>query len=47
MKKIIKCFKTLKDAENYHEKLYNKYNKVQLVDFPRFTEAGIYTWNVE
>lgn len=45
--KIYKDCKSLKQAEQYHERLCNKYYKVQLEDFPRFTEAGVYTWNVE
>ena len=49
MKKKIKrrkIFANLKKAENYQQKLYNSFNCVRLVDWPRFCEAGRYTWEV-
>jgi hypothetical protein len=46
MKRITKTYKTLKQAERYQNRLYNKYNSVQLVSFPRFSEDGEYVWEV-
>jgi hypothetical protein len=46
MKRIKKTYKTLKQAERYQNRLYNKYNSVQLVSFPRFSEDGEYVWEV-
>jgi hypothetical protein len=47
MRVIRKEFKTLKQAERYQNQLYNRFESVQLVGFPRFSEDGIYTWNVK
>ena len=47
MKEIRKFYSNLKQAERYQNSLYNKYNEVQLVDFPRFSESGVYVWNVK
>lgn len=41
-----KIFSSLKKAENYQQKLYDTYNHVRLVDWPRFGEAGRYTWEI-
>ncbi len=46
MKTITKLCRTLKQAEQYQNRLYNQYDSVQLVKFPRFTEAGLYEWHV-
>lgn len=43
---ISKNLKTSKQAENYQEKLYDKYYSVELIDFPRYSNSGIYTWKV-
>lgn len=43
---ISKQFKTLKQAEAYQNRLYSRYNSVQLVRWPVFSEEGIYTWKV-
>ena len=43
---IAKLYKTMKQAERYQTSLYNKYFYVRLVEFPRFTESGIYKWEV-
>ncbi len=43
---ITKDCKTLRQAERYQNLLYNKYNSVRLIHSPRFTEAGIYRWEV-
>lgn len=47
MKIITKNFKTLRRAAQYQERLYEKYNFVRLVTFPRFNESGAYTWEVQ
>lgn len=47
MKTITKTYKTLKQAESYQNRLYNKYNTVRLVSFPRFSEEGVYVWQVQ
>lgn len=46
MKRITKKYKTLKQAESYQNRLYNRYNTVRLVSFPRFSEEGEYVWEV-
>jgi hypothetical protein len=46
LKRITKTFKSLKEAENYQNKLYNKYNHVKLVYSPKIGESGNYTWEV-
>ncbi len=47
MKTITKHFKTLKAAETYQNRLYNKYESVELVRWPRFGEGdGYYSWRV-
>ena len=47
MNKIIrKYLKTLKQAEKYRDKLYNKYSTVEAIGWPLFTEAGVYTFRV-
>lgn len=47
MKTITKTFDTLKQAEACQNRLYNKYNYVRLVRSPRFTEEGVYAWEVK
>lgn len=42
MNLIQKEFKTLKQAENFMNRLYSKYNSVELIQFPKFSENGIY-----
>lgn len=45
MKKYIsKKYNTLKQAENYQNRLYTKYNRVELISYPMFCEYGVYTW---
>lgn len=43
---IKKTFKTLKQAERYHNRVQNDYHYARLVRSPRFTEAGDYAWEV-
>lgn len=45
-KQLTKKCKTMKEAERYQNRLYKKYNLVQLVVFPRFSEEGDYIWVV-
>ena len=44
---IQRYFATLADAEAFQDKLYNKYDSVQLVRSPQFSEAGQYAWVVK
>lgn len=44
---IHKYFTTIKQAESYLMKLYNKYNSVKLVGFPIFGEVGNYSFEVK
>ncbi len=47
MKTIIKYCKSLKSAESYQNRLYNKYNYVKLIGFPdTYSGYGNYTWIV-
>ncbi len=46
MRYIQKYCKTLKSAEKYQNTLYDKYYTVKCVNWPHFTEHGIYTWQV-
>jgi hypothetical protein len=45
-KRITKQCKTLKQAERHQNKLYEQYNSVVLVSFPRSIEEGEYVWEV-
>jgi hypothetical protein len=47
MKYISKKFESIKKAESYQNRLYGKYNHVKLLTFPRFSESGIYVWEVK
>jgi hypothetical protein len=47
MKRIKKIYKTMKQAESYQNRLYNRYESVRLVSFPRFSEDGEYVWEVK
>ena len=46
MKTITKHFDSLKKAENYLNLLYDRYDSVQLVYFPVYSESGIYIFSV-
>lgn len=43
---ITKYCATLIEAEELQQSLYDKYDSVELIDFPRFTENGVYTFKV-
>ena len=43
--KLSKECKSLKAAERYQNSLYNRFWYVQLIQAPRFTEAGNYIWD--
>ena len=45
-KTFAKNFKTLKAAENYLNSLYSKYNYAKLIDWPKFSENGLYVFTV-
>lgn len=47
MKYINKHFETLKQAENYLSKLYNKYYHVRVIKYPLFSENGIYIFEIK
>lgn len=47
MRLIYKECKTMKGAERYLNKLYNEYDYVRLVDFPKNSESGIYVFKVK
>lgn len=47
MKYITKQFKTMREAERYLNRLYNKYDHAVLINFPRFSEEGNYTFEVK
>jgi hypothetical protein len=47
MKRISKNFLTSVMAEMFQSKLYDKYNHVRLVQFPRSSEEGEYVWEVK
>lgn len=46
-KRIRKYFKTLHDAEVYQQRLYGKYDSVQLESSPLSSEEGEYVWSVK
>ena len=43
---ITKFCKTMKQAVNYQNELYENYHVVRLIQFPMFEEGGIYEWSV-
>lgn len=45
--KLSKECKTLRAAERYQNRLYEKYDIVKLIQWPRFGESGNYIWHVE
>lgn len=47
MKIITKGFNTLREAEAYQLRLYDKYDYVRLIRSPLFGEDGTYVWQVE
>lgn len=47
MKTIIRYFDTIKEAEEFQNDLYERYDYVKLTSAPRFSEEGYYTWEVK
>lgn len=47
IKTVTKHFDTLKQAETYQNRLYNKYDHVRLIRSPMFAQAGTYAWEVK
>jgi hypothetical protein len=43
---ITKTFDRLVKAEKFQDRLYDKYNSVQLLRSPMFSEDGVYAWRV-
>ena len=46
MKIIKRKFKTLEQAERCQSKRYDTFNYVKLIQYPSFSEEGIYIWQV-
>jgi len=46
MQTITKNYKKLRLAESMHTRLQNKWHYAKLVKSPRFTEGGVYAWEV-
>ena len=44
---IKKVFKNMDEASTFQNKLYEKYNIVRLIDFPRSSDYGLYVWEVQ
>ena len=44
---IIHNCMNLEEAEEYQNALYENFNKVKLVDFPKTSDYGVYVWEVE
>jgi hypothetical protein len=47
MKRISKTYATLKQAERYQSRLYNRFDTVRLIKSPMFGESGVYVWEVK
>jgi hypothetical protein len=47
MKRISKTYATLKQAERYQTRLYNRFDSVRLIRSPMFSESGLYVWEVK
>lgn len=47
MKTIRKFYKTIRQAENYQNRLYNRFDYVRLIKSPMFSECGEYVWQVK
>ena len=46
MKTIRKTYQTLRQAESYQNRLYNRFDYVRLIKSPMFSESGVYVWAV-
>lgn len=46
MIKICKRFNTMDEASAFQDKLYEIYDVVKLVDFPRTSDYGMCVWEV-
>lgn len=47
VKRIRKYYSTLTQAERYQNRLYGRFNSVQLVFSPLFSQSGYYVWEVQ
>ncbi len=43
---VKRYFESMMTATKFQGTLYNKYNSVQLITFPRFSEKGVYIWYI-
>jgi hypothetical protein len=43
---ITKYFETVRQVENYLQKLYGMYDYVRITGFPSFSQSGTYTFEV-
>jgi hypothetical protein len=41
---VTREFASLKQAERFQNRLYNRYDSVKLIRAPIFGEAGVYSW---
>lgn len=46
MRTIKRYFQTIRQAERYLQRLYDRYHCARLVGFPQSSEAGYYTFFV-
>ena len=47
MSVIKKVFNNGDDASKFQNRLYERYDVVRVVDFPRSSEYGLYVWEVK
>lgn len=47
MKRYLKYFNTLADAQQFQKILASKYVYTKLVLYPTFSERGVYVWNIK
>ena len=43
---VTREFASLKQAERFQNRLYNRYDSVKLIRAPLFRECGMYIWDV-
>ena len=44
---ISRELKSLRQAEAFQNRLYEKYDSVKIIESPRFSEQGVYTWLIQ
>ncbi len=45
--RVVKDCASLKQAESYQNRLYNRFDGVELIAWPRHSEAGTYIWDCQ